>query len=75
MAHDSHDPNASDEPKTPMWLPALGALLFLVAGIYWATRPAEPVASTGGDDGGIAADAGDAGADAAAAAPTHPAGE
>jgi len=25
-----------------MWLPALGALLFLGAGIWWATRPGEP---------------------------------
>lgn len=29
-----------EEPKTPMWLPALGAALFLIVGIWWATRPA-----------------------------------
>ncbi len=27
------DPN---EPKTPMWLTALGGALFLLAGLYWA---------------------------------------
>jgi hypothetical protein len=46
-----------DEPKTPMWLPALGAALFLLAGIWWATRPsAAPV--QGGEKTAIAADAG-----------------
>ncbi len=30
-----------DEPKTPMWLPALGAALFLIVGIWFATRPTE----------------------------------
>ncbi|MEO9233386.1 MAG: hypothetical protein ABI421_08645 [Polyangiaceae bacterium] len=28
------------EPKTPMWLPALGLALFLLVGVFWATRPA-----------------------------------
>jgi hypothetical protein len=37
-SHDEKDP-ASDEPQTPMWLPALGAVMFLAAGIWWATRP------------------------------------
>lgn len=37
---DSHDtPDVQDEPQSPMWLPALGIVLFLVAGIWWATRP------------------------------------
>jgi hypothetical protein len=31
-SHEHHLP----EPKTPMWLPALGATLFLLAGIWWA---------------------------------------
>lgn len=31
-AHSKHLP----EPLTPMWLPALGATLFLLAGIWWA---------------------------------------
>lgn len=30
--HAQHD----DEPKTPMWLPALGAVLFLLGGIWWS---------------------------------------
>ena len=42
-AHD-HGSHVPDEPKTPMWLPALGALFFLLAGIWFATRPAEVVA-------------------------------
>lgn len=37
--HGSHV--AEDEPKTPMWLPALGVALFLIVGIWFATRPAE----------------------------------
>ncbi len=36
-SHDTHD--VQDEPQTPMWLPALGIALFLIAGIYWITRP------------------------------------
>ncbi|MGH7284889.1 MAG: hypothetical protein ACRELY_25465 [Polyangiaceae bacterium] len=31
-----------EEPKTPMWLPALGAALFLLVGVWWATR-SQPV--------------------------------
>jgi hypothetical protein len=37
MQHDAHEAEA--EPQTPMWLPALGIALFLLAGIWWATRP------------------------------------
>jgi len=33
-----------EEPKTPMWLPALGVALFLLAGVWWATRPAPVIA-------------------------------
>ncbi len=36
-SHDTHD--VQDEPQSPMWLPALGIVLFLIAGIWWATRP------------------------------------
>lgn len=32
-----------EEPKTPMWLPALGGALFLLVGIWWATRSEPPV--------------------------------
>jgi hypothetical protein len=33
--HD-HGPPPPPEPKTPMWLPAVGALLFLTVGLIWA---------------------------------------
>ena len=38
-----HGPPPPPEPSTPMWLPAVGALLFLTAGLAWAltTPPAE----------------------------------
>ena len=36
------------EPKTPMWLPALGAVLFLTAGIWWALQAS--------DNGNVTAD-------------------
>ena len=41
------DPHAAkpvaqdDEPKTPMWLPALGAAIFLSVGLWWAVTPAD----------------------------------
>jgi hypothetical protein len=36
-AHDEHHgPPPPPEPKTPMWLPAVGALLFLTVGLVWA---------------------------------------
>jgi hypothetical protein len=39
----SHDSPPQDEPKSPLWLPALGAALFLLAGIWWlAWNPEEP---------------------------------
>ena len=52
-----------DEPKTPMWLPALGAALFLIVGIWWATRPSPPPPPQ-------TADAADAGAPTATASGT-----
>jgi hypothetical protein len=63
------DPHAAksvafdDEPKTPMWLPALGAALFVSVGLWWAvTPPSPPVVDT----------AGAASASAPAAAPPAP---
>ncbi|HQY63323.1 MAG: hypothetical protein IPQ09_16430 [Myxococcales bacterium] len=44
---DTHAPR-EEEPKTPMWLPALGAALFLLGGMWWAwssspsATPADP---------------------------------
>ncbi len=37
--HASASAPAEDEPKTPMWLPALGAALFVSAGLWWAVTP------------------------------------
>jgi hypothetical protein len=60
MAH----PSPSDEPKTPMWLPAIGAALFLVFGIWWATRVEDkppPAPETTAATLDAAPEAGDAG--------------
>jgi hypothetical protein len=49
---DLHAAPLEDEPRTPMWLPALGAALFVGVALWWAVTPAatpvavpEPVAS------------------------------
>ena len=45
-SHAHHPP----EPNTPMWLPALGATLFLLAGIWWAwTTSAQHVEGSTGE--------------------------
>jgi hypothetical protein len=31
-----------DEPKSPLWLPALGGALFLAVGLWWAVTPSSP---------------------------------
>lgn len=70
MAHDSHPSGGdNDEPKSPLWLPALGAALFLLVGIWWVTRTPAPVPPSTLDAGAtvVAGDA--AGADAGAAPP------
>jgi len=45
-SHATHTAGASPadaEPKTPMWLPAVGVFLFLVAGVYLVTtRTVDP---------------------------------
>jgi hypothetical protein len=33
---------ADDEPQTPMWLPALGAALFVSVALWWAVTPSAP---------------------------------
>lgn len=38
----AHGPPPPPEPKTPMWLPALGAVLFLMAGLFWALSDSSP---------------------------------
>jgi len=37
---DLHAAPLEDEPRTPVWLPALGAALFVGAGLWWAITPA-----------------------------------
>jgi len=54
------DPN---EPKTPMWLTALGGILFLLAGLFWALRTPDAASAEKG-----AAPAGSAAAPAGSAA-------
>jgi hypothetical protein len=51
-----------------MWLPALGAALFIVAGIWWATKPSPKQAEEPEEQvAPAAADAGPAGRDAGSA--------
>lgn len=51
----AHGPPPPPEPKTPMWLPALGAVLFLTVGLLWALS--SPSKSEG-DSSAAGADAG-----------------
>jgi hypothetical protein len=39
---DSHAAPLEQEPQTPMWLPALGAALFVAVGLWWAVTPSAP---------------------------------
>jgi hypothetical protein len=57
-----------DEPASPLWLPALGAALFIALAVWWATLPsaARPPATAGA--GGAPSGAQPAGA----APPAHP---
>jgi hypothetical protein len=47
-----------EEPKTPMWLPAVGAALFLVVGVWWAARPSPPPPPDAGEKAPAVVDAG-----------------
>jgi hypothetical protein len=40
--HASASAQVDDEPKTPMWLPGLGATLFVAVGLWWAVTPGAP---------------------------------
>lgn len=42
-----HESAGPPEPKTPMWLTALGAVLFLTVGLLWGLMP-----DSGGDGAG-----------------------
>ena len=43
-----HAPPALPEPTTPMWLTALGAVLFLIVGLIWGLTP-DPANGAGAD--------------------------
>lgn len=57
-----HVPAPLPEPETPMWLPALGGVLFLMVAIWWAITPSPKApseeavnpASANGADAGVA---------------------
>jgi hypothetical protein len=47
---DLHAAPVEDEPRTPMWLPALGAALFVAAGLGWVLTPsAAPIVAEPAD--------------------------
>ena len=55
-AHGHHGPPPLPEPHTPMWLPAVGALLFLTVGLLWAlSTPAKETTDLSGIPAGSAA--------------------
>jgi hypothetical protein len=41
----THGPPPLPEPKTPLWLTAVGGILFVGVAICWASRPADPAAT------------------------------
>lgn len=63
--HSSGAPLPPPEPKTPMWLPAVGGVLFLTVGLIWGlsgpSKDATPE-STAAPTGTASAAAADAGA-------------
>jgi hypothetical protein len=61
-----HGPPPLPEPHTPMWLPAVGAVLFLTVGLIWAlsTPPKDPTETMGTPTGTVVS--------AAAPTPTPP---
>lgn len=71
MAHDA----PLSEPKSPMWLPALGAALLVLAAAVWLVTPAFTRADVtpSVDAGPAAADAGEPDAPTTAAMPGMPA--
>ncbi|MGO8992784.1 MAG: hypothetical protein ACLQVI_05615 [Polyangiaceae bacterium] len=60
MSTDHGSPPLPPEPKTPGWLTALGAVLFLSAAVWWVASqpPAPPSAPMPVLDAGTPGDAG-----------------
>ena len=52
---EDHGPPPPPEPHTPMWLPAVGAVLFLSVGLIWAlsTPPKDPTETMGSPAGTV----------------------
>lgn len=46
---------ALPEPKTPMWLPALGAVLFLAVALFWGLCSSDKPETKGASDAAPAA--------------------
>jgi hypothetical protein len=70
--HVGHGPLPPPEPKTPMWLPAVGAVLFLTVGLVWGLSGPSKDATEGGSAAATASAAPAAAPDAGAApAPRH----
>lgn len=60
MTDSAHGSSAPQEPKTPMWLPAVGAVLFIVGGIWITSTSSDTEADTAAESAEAAE--GDAGA-------------
>jgi Spy/CpxP family protein refolding chaperone len=71
---DSHGSAPDDEPKTPMWLPALGAALFVGVALWWAVTPSAPPIVADAAASAVASASAAAPVAVAAAAPPHQAG-
>ncbi|HEY3819039.1 MAG TPA: hypothetical protein VGL81_17840 [Polyangiaceae bacterium] len=69
---DSHGTPPEAEPQTPMWLPALGAALFVAVALWWAVSPSAPPVT--GDETTPAASVSAVAPVAAAPAPRPPQG-
>lgn len=63
-----HGPPPPPEPKTPMWLPAVGVVLFLTVGLVWGLGGSSKDATEGTAPAATTSAAADAGA---APAPRH----
>lgn len=56
--HGHHGPPPPPEPKTPLWLTAVGAVLFLIVGLAWGLSSPSESADAAAPQAEPAADAG-----------------